>query len=194
MATQTRARFSLVFGLYDLLPNTPLAQRTFERMQEVGVPQWTEDEQAFARECQRSFGAAEVGMIQQPLPFIPDRSEGGSSDVGDVSWNAPTVAFIYPSFPLGIGLHTWPVTACGGMSIGTKSAIGAADIMTRVGLDLLTDEELRTAARADFDARRAGKAYRSPLLDIDATPAMIHEAEHQPKDGSDDLFEQEQGS
>lgn len=194
MATQTRARFSLVFGLYDLLPNTPLAQRTFERLQEVGVPAWTDEEQAFAKECQRNFGAPEHGMVSQPLPFIPDRSEGGSSDVGDVSWNAPTVAFIYPSFPLGIGLHTWPVTACGGMSIGTKSAIGAADIMARVGLDLLTDEELRTAARADFDTRRAGKAYRSPLLDIDATPSMIHEAEHQPKDGHDDLFEQEQAS
>ena len=105
------------------------------------------------------------------MPIIPDRAVGGSTDVGDVSWNTPTVVFLYPSFPLGIGLHTWPVTACGGMSIGTKSAIGAATVLTRLAQDLMTDEELRSAGRADFDARRAGKTYVSPLVDVDPTAA-----------------------
>jgi aminobenzoyl-glutamate utilization protein B len=189
LGTQTRAKFTIAFGLYDLLPNTPLVERLYAHLHAVGVPAWTDEEQTFARECQRNFGVPELGLVPQPLPIIPDRTEGGSTDVGDVSWNAPTVAFLYPSFPLGIGLHTWPVTACGGMSIGTKSTIGAATILTRLAQDLLTDKELRQTVRADFDARRAGKAYRSPLADVDSTSGSTQAAGHQPKDGADELVE-----
>lgn len=117
-------------------------------------------------------GVPERGLVPQPLPMIPDRSEGGSTDIGDVSWTTLTVAFLYPSFPLGIGLHTWPVTVCGGMSIGTKSAVGAATILTRLAQDLMTDEDLRRAARADFAAKRAGKAYVSPLVGSDPTAGI----------------------
>jgi aminobenzoyl-glutamate utilization protein B len=186
--TQTRAKFTLAFGMYDLLPNTPLVEQLDTHLQAVGVPAWTEDEQAFARECQRNFGVPEVGLVPQPLPLLPDQTAGGSTDVGDVSWNTPTVAFLYPSFPLGIGLHTWPVTACGGMSIGTRAAIGAATVLARLGQDLMTDAELRDAARADFDARRAGRAYVSPLVGVDVTSSGTEEASHQPKDGADEML------
>jgi aminobenzoyl-glutamate utilization protein B len=187
LGTQTRAKFTLAFGLYDLLPNTPLVERLNAHLQAVGVPAWTEEEQNFARECQRNFGVLEHGLAPQPLPLLPDRSAGGSTDVGDVSWNTPTVVFLYPSFPLGIGLHTWPVTASGGMSIGTKSAIGAAAVLTRLGHDLMTDEALRSAVRADFDTRRAGKTYVSPLVDVDLTAPSAEEAGHQPKVGADEM-------
>jgi aminobenzoyl-glutamate utilization protein B len=189
LGTQTRAEFTVAFGLYDLLPNTPLVERLFGHLQAVGVPAWTEEEQTFARECQRNFGVAELGLAPQPLPMIPERSEGGSTDVGDVSWSTPTVAFLYPSFPVGIGLHTWPVTACGGMSIGTKAAIGAATILTRLALDLATDGELRMSARADFDARRAGRVYVSPLIDVDPASSSAQAAAHRPKDASDEMVE-----
>ena len=181
LGTQTRAQFTVAFGLYDLLPNTPLVERLHAHLEAVGAPAWTDEEQAFARECQRNFGVPELGLAGQPLPIIPDRAVGGSSDVGDVSWNTPTGAFVYPSFPLGIGLHTWPVTACGGMSIGAKSAIGAAMILTRLAQDLMTDEQLRSAARADFDGRRAGRAYVSPLGKSDPPAVIAEVVGHQPK-------------
>jgi aminobenzoyl-glutamate utilization protein B len=189
MGTQTSATFTVAFGLYDILPNGPLIECLYEHLQAVGVPAWTEEEQAFARECQRNFGVPELGLVPRPLPLIPDRTEGGSSDVGDVSWNAPTVAFLYPSFPIGVGLHTWPVTACGGMSIGTKAALGAATILARAALDLMTTPELRTAARVDFDARRAGRQYVSPLAQVDAAPDIAERVAHEPKDGADELLE-----
>jgi aminobenzoyl-glutamate utilization protein B len=189
MGTQTRATFTVAFGLYDLLPNGPLIECLYDHLQTVSVPAWTEDEQAFARECQRNFGVPELGLIPQPLPLIPDRTEGGSTDVGDVSWNAPTVAFLYPSFPIGVGLHTWPVTACGGMSIGLKAAVGAATILARTAHDLMMKPELRTAVRGDFEKRRAGRTYVSPLTQVNAAPTIAEDVAHQPKDGADELFE-----
>ncbi len=187
MGTQTRATFTVAFGLYDLLPNTPLVERLYGHLQAVGVPGWTDEEQAFARECQRAFGVPEHGLAPQPLPLIPDRAIGGSSDVGDVSWNTPVGIFLYPSFPLGIGLHTWPVTACGGMSIGTRSAIGAATILTRLAQDLITDADLRAAARADFDARKAGRTYVSAAANIDPMSYSTQAAAHQVKVASDEI-------
>lgn len=128
-------------------------------------------------------------MILQVLPLLTDRTAGGSTDVGDVSWNTPTVAFLYPSFPIGVGLHTWPVTACGGMSIGTKSAIGAATILARVGHDVMTDAGFREEARQDFDTRRSGRTYVSPLAQVDSESEATQAAAHHPKDAADEMVE-----
>src|SRR5829696_8614346 len=60
---------------------------------------------------------------------------------------------VMPTMPLGITLHTWPVTACGGMSIGFGSAVAATEVLARTALDVLTDAGLRTDARSDFERR-----------------------------------------
>jgi aminobenzoyl-glutamate utilization protein B len=75
-----------------------------------------------------------------------------------------------PSVPLGVSLHTWPVTACGGMSIGWKATMAAAEVLALTAMDILTDAELRTAARADFAQRMEGKVYASPLPESQITP------------------------
>jgi len=98
---------------------------------------------------------------------------GGASDVGDVSWNTPTMGIVMPTMPLGVALHTWPVTACGGMSIGARGAVAASEILARTALDLLTDAELRAAAREDFVRRTAGRPYRSLLSPEQTQPDAL---------------------
>lgn len=163
MGTQTRAEFRHIFGMYNQLSNQPLIENSYKHLTEVGVPNWSEDDQAFARECQRNFGVPEAGLATSVMPILPPSVDGGGSDVADVSWNTPTIMFGYPTFPLGVGLHTWPVTACGGTSIGAKSALNVAKILTRMGFDLLSDSTLREDARRDLDARRGDNVYASPL-------------------------------
>jgi aminobenzoyl-glutamate utilization protein B len=165
MATQTKSNFILYYGIHDLLPNTPLAQRMQTHLEQVGVPQWTEDEQSFARELQKNFGIAEKGMATNVVPLQNEPSLGGGTDVGDISWNVPTMGIAMPSIPSGISLHTWAATATHGMSIGKKAAVAMAKIMTATGFDILTDSDLRQAAKADFERRTAGKPYVSPLPD-----------------------------
>jgi aminobenzoyl-glutamate utilization protein B len=87
---------------------------------------------------------------------------GGSSDVGDVSWLAPTMQVSLPMMP-NDSAHTWVMTACAGSMIGRKSALAAAHVVARLACDLLTDAELRAAARAGFVRRTAGFTYVSPL-------------------------------
>jgi aminobenzoyl-glutamate utilization protein B len=165
LATQTRSEVDVFFGLHDLLPNTPLAERMQEHLAEVGAPAWSDEEQAFARECQANMDLPELGLSSDVLPLQPEVAIGASSDVADVSWNAPTMGIVMPTAPLGVGMHTWPVTACGGTSIGVKATVNAASVLTQTALDVLTDDELRSAARADLERRVEGVAYVSPIPD-----------------------------
>jgi aminobenzoyl-glutamate utilization protein B len=162
MATQTTSEFDAFFGMYDLLPNEPMARLLHGIMSQKSL-QFTAEEQAFAKACQSAMQLPEKGMMTQVLPFIPNKTTGGSTDVGDVSYLTPTAAFMWPTFPLGISLHTWPVTAAGGMSIGDKASLASAQIMTAAGYELMTNAKLRKAARDDFQARKGNTIYVSPI-------------------------------
>jgi aminobenzoyl-glutamate utilization protein B len=170
LATQTTPEVEVFFGLHDLLPNAPLAERMQEHLERVGAPAWTDEQQAFARECQASMGLPELGLATEVVPLQPEVAIGGSSDVADVSWNAPTMGIVMPTVPLGVSMHTWPVTACGGTSIGLEGAIGAARVLTLTAVDVFTDADLRAATRADFERRTEGFTYVSPIPPEQAGP------------------------
>jgi aminobenzoyl-glutamate utilization protein B len=164
LATQTRVLALVYSGIYDLLPNSPLAERMQSHLERVGVPGYTEGEQAFARELQSNFGVEPQGMTTTTSPLPGDEPAFGfSTDVGDVSWCTPTMGCGMPTVPLEVGLHTWAATACHGTSIGLKGAIHAARVLAATGIDILADADLRQAARDDFEHRTNGKPYVSPL-------------------------------
>jgi aminobenzoyl-glutamate utilization protein B len=164
LATQTRVKALVYSGLYDLLPNRPLAECMQVHLERVGVPDYSEEEQAFAREVQRNFGVEAQGMATSATPLpVDEPAFGFSTDVGDVSWCVPTMGCGMPTVPLEVSLHTWAATACHGTSIGLKGAVHAARVLAATGIDILNDADLRQAARADFDRRTTGKPYVSPL-------------------------------
>ncbi len=164
LATQTTVKALVYAGLYDVLPNRPLAECMQTHLERIGVPAYTEEEVRFAREVQQNFGMEPEGMAAEPTALPAEATfMGASTDVGDVSWNTPTMGCGMPTVPLGIGMHTWAATACHGTSIGRKGAFYAARVLAATGIDILTNPALRQAARADFEQRTAGKPYVSPL-------------------------------
>ncbi|AYG63784.1 amidohydrolase (plasmid) [Rhizobium jaguaris] len=171
-STQTHVEIDHFFGMYDLLPNETLVNQIHAHMTKLPM-EWTEEEQEFAKAFQREMQLPEAGLMPVIMPMLPEITTGGSTDVGDVSFNTPTGLFAIATMPIGVGLHTWPVTACGGMSIGDKGSIYSAIIMAGVGYDLMTSAELRAAARADFDRRKAGRKYVSPLAETRLRPDGI---------------------
>jgi aminobenzoyl-glutamate utilization protein B len=163
LATQTEASVNVYFGLHDVLPNGPLAERMQRHLEQVGTPEWSAEEQDFARACQREMGVPEQGLATGVTALQAEPMVGGSSDVADVSWLTPTMGLVMPTSPLNISMHTWAITACGGMSIGLKGALAAANVLMLTALDILTDAELLAAAKADFARRTEGFTYVSPL-------------------------------
>jgi aminobenzoyl-glutamate utilization protein B len=62
MATQTTSKATIYHGVYDLLPNMPLAERMQTHLERVGLPDYADDELQFARELQRNYGIEAKGM------------------------------------------------------------------------------------------------------------------------------------
>jgi aminobenzoyl-glutamate utilization protein B len=161
LATQTKEKVKVLTGIYDLLPNTVMADRMTEHMNRYFPIDWTDEEQAFAKAIQKEMGKPEDGMATTVLPTPQAPEAGGSTEVGDVSWNTPTMGAVFAAWPQNIAPHQWGCTACHGMSIGHKAVIQAAHVMAAIGLDLMTDSKLLSDARAEFDQRRGGRQYKS---------------------------------
>ena len=174
LSTQTEAEFNLLYGMHDLLPNDALFTHTHRHMEAVGLS-WTDEEQQFAKACQKEMDLPETGMATEVLPIIGEVTGGGATDVGDISYITPTALFGWPCLPQGVSLHTWAVTACGGMSIGDKAALDTARVMAGVGHDVLTDPDLRAAAKADLDTRRGDYRFVSPLPEGSGGPGVVPE-------------------
>ncbi len=154
LMTQTAGEFQVYYGMTELVPNLPMIGLA-QRHMEARPPTWTEAEQAFAKACQKAMGLPEAGMATSVLPPLGPMPVGGSSDMGDVSKVTPLGAFGWPTAGLGTSLHTWAITACGGMSIGDRASLDTARILAGMGYDLMTDADLLTAAKADLAARLA---------------------------------------
>jgi aminobenzoyl-glutamate utilization protein B len=163
LATQTKALAVDYYGMYDLLPNTPLAERMQQHLEEMGLPQYTEQEIDFATKLQKEAGLEATGMAKNILPLPNEPTLGGCTDVGDVSWKTPTMGLIMPAAPNGIGVHTWMATASHGSSIGTKAAVASAKVLTLMGIDLLLDSEFLQLVKKDFLKRTEGVVYKSPI-------------------------------
>ncbi len=173
LATQTEVLAVDYFGIHDLLPNTPLAQRMQEHYEAVGLPDYTGDELAFAKDLQEAAGLEPAGMADkiEPIPDEPHR--GGFSDVGDISYITPTMGITIPTVPRGVGLHTWMATASNGTSIASKGAVTASKVLALTGIDLLTDADLRAEAKADLEKRTEGYSYKSPIPDFIKEPSGL---------------------
>ena len=173
LASQTEALAVDYFGMHDLLPNTPLADRMHKHLNAVGLPKYTKEEQAFAAKLQEAVGLKPTGMTAQIEPIPNEPTQGGFTDVGDVSYITPTMGVSIPAVPPGIGLHTWMGTASHGTSIGFKAAVTASKLLTLTGIDLFTDAEFLKQTKADFDKRTEGFTYESPIPDMIKEPAGL---------------------
>jgi len=154
-------------GDYELLVNQTGAKLIHANLTWLGPIQYTPEEQEFAKAIQRATGVEEKGLngsIQPLLPPKPD-PEGGSTDVGDVSWIVPTLHLSVTTAPEGAPWHAWPVVACGGMSIGHKGLVQAAKALAATMVDLFEDEKTREAIRAEFKAKSKGEVYKPYVPD-----------------------------
>ncbi|MGH9794684.1 MAG: amidohydrolase [Candidatus Acidiferrales bacterium] len=149
-------------GDYELLVNMTGARLLDANLRWLGPISYTQAEQDFAHEIQRATNKPLAGLdgAIQPLKEKPGDPEGGSTDVGDVSWVAPTLHVSVTTAPKDTPWHSWAVVASGGMSIGHKGMMLAAKTLAATMVDLFEDAETRSAIRAEFDAATKGHAYK----------------------------------
>ena len=127
----------------------------------LGPLAYTPEEDAFAQRAAEAAAGVEAARPRRPIgPLEGQEKEGGSTDVGDVSWNVPTLHLSVATAPRGVPWHAWPVVASGGMSIGHKGMMLASKTLAATMVDLFDDPAARAAVRAEFEAKTKGFVYK----------------------------------
>ncbi len=181
LATGTQMKMEIVGSVYNLLPNTPLAQLFDRNLRSAGGVKYTPEEREFAIKLRQTFsleGAKSLGSEETVQPLrTEDEGSGGSTDVGDVSWIVPTAEFRAATYVPGTPGHSWQSTACTGYSIGRKGMVVAAKTLTLSAVELFQNQALIEAAKADFNKRRAGFEYRSRIPANQKAPLSYRDKE-----------------
>ncbi|HSP05793.1 MAG TPA: M20/M25/M40 family metallo-hydrolase, partial [Acidobacteriota bacterium] len=167
LAADVQAQMTIQTGDYQMLVNMPGEKLLQTNLEWLGPLHFSEEEQEFARKIQTATGVEPKGLNSavNPLEPQPKDPEGGSTDVGDVSWNVPVINLNVTTSPEGAPWHAWPVVACGGMSIGHKGLIYAAKALSATMVDLYLNPDQREAIRKDFEEHHKGIVYKSYIPD-----------------------------
>jgi len=154
---------SLVSGLHEVLVNRAGGAIMQNNLEMLGPIEYTEEEDKFGKKIQEVTGKPQVGMDSaiNPLEDTKEHPGGGSTDVGDVSWNVANINLAVTSAPKDTPWHSWAVVACGGMSIGHKGMIYASKAMAMTMLDLFEDEKLVEQVKAEYTERKGDYQYKA---------------------------------
>ena len=168
LGTGTTTELEVTGAVYNVLPNRYLSAVMQRHLERVGGYRYTAEEQTFAEELRKTTTVPSdrpLGMQEKVDPLKDtEAADSGSTDVGDVSWNVPTVQMTGATFVPGIAPHSWQAAACAGHSIGVKGMMVAAKTMALMAVDLFSTPEHIAKTKAEFDQKRGpGFLYKSRL-------------------------------
>ncbi|HEY2162373.1 MAG TPA: peptidase dimerization domain-containing protein [Gemmatimonadaceae bacterium] len=158
--------------------NKVIAEDMFQNIKQVGMPQWSDADQTMAKGVQREYGQknprglSDRTMTELPAPpRIEDLRGGGSDDIGDVSWNLPTVTLRYPSNIPGLPGHSWWNAIAMATPIAHKGVVAGAKVQAMTVLDLLTKPAVITQAWDYFRSVQTKDIKYFPLMRAEDQPA-----------------------
>jgi len=156
--------------------NKTIAEAMNANIQSVGLPKWSDDDQAFAKAVQKMMGNKEIKGLATELAEMqgpPDQPQsGGSDDIGDVSWNVPTVTLRYPSNIRGTTGHNWSSGIAMATPIAHKGVVAGAKVIAATTLDLLTKPQLLKDAWKYFKEEQLKDIKYEPFISATDTPAI----------------------
>lgn len=185
--TKLDIRFDKACSNY--VPNRTIEKAMYQHITTFGIPEYNLQERQFAKEIHATLtkddlrnaklNAARTGgeqgvkwgerqadkaLTDEVLPYVESQElMYGSTDVGDVSWIAPTAQCFSPCFAFGTPLHTWQLVAQGRTSIAHKGMLLAAKVMAATAIDLLTTPTLLSQAQSEFQHQRDEQPYNCPI-------------------------------
>jgi len=100
---------------------------------------------------------------------------GGSDDIGDVSWNVPTVTLRYPSNIPGLPGHNWANAISMATPIAHKGAVAGAKVQALTILDLLSQPQTVADAWTYFrDVQTKNVKYKPFIGPNDKPPTFLN--------------------
>ena len=162
--------------------NRPLAEAAFANMQSVGLPRWTETDQAFAKAVQTGFDRPVRPLASDgPHVWSPDSPDpegiSASDDIGDIMWTVPSITIRYPSNIPSLSAHNVMSAAAMATPIAHKGAVAGAKVAAMTVLDLMTTPALVAKAKVWQQEVQFRTERYQPLLGPDDKPATTLNAD-----------------
>jgi aminobenzoyl-glutamate utilization protein B len=158
--------------------NRPIAEAMAANIRSVGMPKWTEADQQFAKALQSEMKVNPRGLIDsvgnalgQPVPENQKRG-GGSDDIGDVTWNVPSVTIRFPSNIPGLPGHNWTDAIAMATPVAHKGATAGAKATAMTMLDMLLTPKVLTDAWDYFRDVQTKDMKYEPLIRPEDRPAL----------------------
>ncbi|MCG6957559.1 MAG: amidohydrolase [Gemmatimonadetes bacterium] len=162
--------------------NKVIAEVTYANIKRVGYPDWDEKDIELAKGLQRELGQTERGLPteipEMRGPVDLSRSlGGGSDDIGDVSWNMPTVVLRYPAnIPGGPG-HNWANGIAMATPIAHKGVVAGAKVQALTLLDILMKPQVVADAWDYFRNVQTKDTKYTAFITADDKPATFLNAD-----------------
>lgn len=170
LMTGTTVEIDFVKACSDTILNDTLQRVLYEKMAQIGVPEITEADEAFAREL------TETALMEYPkadpvhpihdelLPYTGQiEYECGSTDVGDVSWVCPTVQAKAATWAFGTPCHSWQAVTQGIMPLAHKMTLYIAKSLAAMGAELMVNAELLERAKQEHRRLVGPEGYVCPI-------------------------------
>jgi aminobenzoyl-glutamate utilization protein B len=172
MMTNTEVEVEVMSAVWPVRTNQGMAEVIQRNIELVGMPEWTAEEDAFARELQARAGVAADGLRRAVTPLDgPTQQRAPSNDCGDVSWAVPMGRVSFPANIPRVAYHHWCAGAALATSIAHKGSVAGAKALAGSIVDLLGDPALVRRAKETFAEELGGVKYE-PLLPPDQKPPV----------------------
>src|SRR6516165_1121708 len=157
--------------------NKVVAETTWANIQKVGLPTWSDDDQKLAVALQKELKNPKTDGLRMKLSDklqgpVTENYGGGSDDIGDISWNVPTVTLRYPSNIPGLPGHNWANAISMATPIAHKGATAGAKVQAMTTLDLMTKPTLITQAWDYFKNVQTKDIKYYPLMRPEDQPPI----------------------
>jgi aminobenzoyl-glutamate utilization protein B len=185
MMTGTSVESRVLGSAWPQHSNRPIAEVMHANIVAVGMPQWSDADQQFARVFQRANRVPERGLSTEVnatlrgREAIPEneRTGGASDDIGDIMWSVPTVTLRFPSNIPGATGHHWTSAVAMATPVAHKGATQGAKVYAMTLLDLMMRPEVLKAAKDYFEnVQQAPKKYRPLLRPDDKPPVWLNKS------------------
>jgi len=156
--------------------NKVIAESMYENIKKVGLPQWSEADQALAKAVQTEVDSEEIiGLATELAPLglpVIEPISGGSDDIGDISWKVPTVTMRFPSNIPELQGHHWSNAITMATPIAHKGVVAGAKTEAMTILDFLLKPELLKGAWDYFSNEQTKETKFVPMISESDMPPI----------------------
>ncbi|MBO0721105.1 MAG: amidohydrolase [Blastocatellia bacterium] len=175
MMTDTTVTQRIVGSAWPTHFNKVVAEAQQKNIEKVGMPVWSEADQTLAKALQKEIGAKVEGLKSKVNPLEPPKENptgGGSDDIGDISWNCPTVYLRFPANIPNLPGHSWPNAVAMATPIAHKGSTAGAKVQVMTALDFLLTPDLVKQAWDYFQNVQTKEIKYQPLINPSDRPAI----------------------